>query len=487
MNFDRRRYRYYTQIRHVKFEHRGISLIMKVTQVDFEHGKVSTGMLHTALPMLAAQILNLLYSIVDRIYIGKIPGEGTLALGGIGLCFPLIIIVTAFTNLYGTGGSPLCSMARGKGNLKAAADYMNIAFSLLIYTSLLLFVVGEVFSVPLLRLFGASDQSLPFALSYLRIYLIGTTFTMISAGLNPYINAQGFSSVGMFTVVIGAGVNILLDPLFIFVFKMSVSGAALATIISQGLSALFVLRFLRSDRAELRLSLMNLGELGKHAAQVRQILSLGTASFIMQLTNSLVSISCNSVLSHLGGDLYVSVMTIISSVRQILDTPIMAIAEGTSPIISFNYGASHPHRIKEAFRLMFIIAMIYSALTWGLIWLFPRMFIRIFADNEELIAAAVPCLHLYFFAFVFQTFQYGGQTMFKSLNKKKHAIFFSLFRKVIMVVPLTYLLPYAFHAGVNGVFMAEPISNVIGGAACFITMLMTIMPELRKMETNINA
>ncbi len=455
---------------------------MKVTQVDFEHGKVSTGMLHTALPMLAAQVLTLLYSIVDRIYIGKIPGEGTLALGGIGLCFPLIIIVTAFTNLYGTGGSPLCSMARGQGDQQKAEHYMNIAFSLLIYTSLLLLAAGEIFCIPLLRLFGASQQSLPFALSYLRIYLIGTPFIMISAGLNPYINAQGFSSVGMLTVVIGAGINIVLDPLFIFVFQMSVSGAALATILSQGMSALFVLRFLRSSRAELHLSLMKPAQLTQCAAQVRQIVSLGTASFIMQLTNSLVSISCNSVLSHLGGDLYVSVMTIITSVRQILDTPIMAIAEGTSPIISFNYGAAHPRRIKEAFRLMFIICMIYSAVIWGLIWLFPQMFIRIFADNEALIAAAVPCLHLYFFAFIFQTLQYSGQTMFKALNKKKSAIFFSLFRKVIMVVPLTYLLPYTFHAGINGVFMAEPVSNVIGGAACFATMMMTVMPELRRME-----
>ncbi len=450
-------------------------------QVDFSRGRISTNMLYTALPMLVAQILNLLYSIVDRIYLGQIPGEGTLALGGIGLVFPIISLITAFTNLYGSGGAPLCSMARGQRNLKQARTCMNTAFTLLVTTSVFIILIGELFAAPILRLFGASTQNLPFALSYMRIYLIGTPFAMISTGMNPYINAQGFSSVGMLTVVIGAVTNIILDPIFIFIFHLNTAGAALATIISQALSALFVITFLRSSKAELKLSLLSFAQMKSQMRLIGDIVSLGASSFVMQFTNSLVSISCNAVLSHFGGDLYISIMTIISSVRQIMDTPIMAVTEGTSPIISYNYGARRPAQIRAAIKLMTILTLIYTGVMWALIFLRPGFFIRIFSQDKMLVQAAIPCLHLYFFAFIFQAFQYCGQTVFKSLNKKKQAIFFSLFRKVIMVVPLTYALPYLFGMGAHGVFQAEPISNVIGGSACFITMLCTILPELNRM------
>lgn len=452
-------------------------------QIDFSDGKIGSNILQAALPMLVAQVLSLLYSIVDRIYIGRIPGIGAQALGGIGLCFPVILTVTAFTNLFGLGGSPLCSIERGKGDFSRAEQIMNVAFCLLTASSVIIMVLCELFAPFLLTLFGATTGNLPIALTYLRIYLLGTFFAMISAGMNPYINAQGFSRVGMVTVVIGALSNIILDPVFIFVLGMGIKGAAIATVVSQGLSALFVLRFLTGGQAELRLQDFHKVLTPDSRGITLQIMSLGAAPFIMQFTNSLVSISCNSVLSAYGGELYVSIMTVVSSVRQILDTPVLAITEGSSPVISFNYGARRPGMIKKAIAIMSAVSILYTAVTWAFIEYRPDFFIRIFLSDPAFLADAVPALHLYFFAFIFQALQYSGQTVFKALGKKKHAIFFSLFRKVIMVVPLTYLLP-RLGLGARGVFIAEPISNFVGGTACFTVMLLTVLPELRQMESS---
>jgi Na+-driven multidrug efflux pump len=316
---------------------------------------------------------------------------------------------------------------------------------------------------------------------------------MLATGLNPYINAQGFASTGMFTVVIGAVTNILLDPLFIFVFGLGVRGAALATVLSQILSAVFVLRFLTGDKAELRLTpLKDLQELPAELAgndpddrfrsTALDIAGLGAAAFFMQFTNSLVSIVCNSTLSKYGGEVMISVYTIINSVRQVLETPVIAIGEGTSPVISYNYGARRPGHVRKAMLLMGCLGIGYTLIVWILIERFPAFFISMFSTDAALMKDAIPALHLYFFAFVFQSLQYTGQTTFKALGKKKQAIFFSLFRKVVMVVPLTLLLPGVFHLGADGVFMAEPISNVIGGTACMTTMLLMVLPELKKME-----
>lgn len=454
-------------------------------QVDFSDGRIGSNILHTSIPMLVAQVLNLLYSIVDRIYIGRIPGTGTAALGGIGLCFPIIMIITAFTNLYGMGGSPLCAMERGRKDIDRANRIMNTAFFLLVVTSAAIIAAGEIFARPLLVLFGASRGNLSYALGYLRLYLPGTLFSMVSTGMNPYINAQGFSGAGMITVIIGAVCNILLDPLFIFAFGMGVQGAAIATVISQFLSACFVLRFLTGTQAELHLKLIRPSEFAESSELHRiswDIVGLGLVAFIMQITNSLVNIACNSVLSHFGGDLYVSIMTIVSSVRQMLETPVMAIGEGSSPVISYNYGARRPANVRRAIFIMSALGIVYTAVVWALIEWKPAFFISVFSSDTTLLEDATEALHLYFFAFIFQALQYSGQTTFKALGKKKRAIFFSLFRKVVMVVPLTYLLPYVFGLGAKGVFTAEPISNFVGGSACFITMLLTIMPELRAME-----
>ena len=341
--------------------------------------------------------------------------------------------------------------------------------------------IGLLFARPLLVVFGASSDALVYACPYMMIYLIGTLPSMIAVGMNPFINAQGYSTVGMLSVALGAVANLLLDPLFIFVLGFGVQGAAIATVLSQCLSAVFVLFFL-TRKAELKVRLLRKNEISACVAYAKNIVSLGTASFIMQLTNSLVTICCNNVLSNTGGDIYISVMTIVSSVRQLVETPIYAMNEGTSPILSYNYGACRPARVRKAMLVMSAMILGYTAIMWSVIILEPGTLIRIFSSDEMLVLDAVPALKQYFAAFIFMDCQYIGQTVFKSLNKKKQAIFFSLLRKVVIVVPLTYFMPYALHMGTAGVFLAEPVSNVIGGGLCFVTMLCTILPELKRME-----
>ena len=450
-------------------------------RIDFENGTVTGNIIGAALPMLVAQILNLLYNIVDRIYIARIPEVGTAALGAVGLCFPLIVIISAFANLFGSGGAPLFSIFRGKKEEQQAIHIMNTSFSMLCFSAVILMVIGLTFAHPLLTLFGASKAALTYAVPYMMIYLIGTLPSMIAVGMNPFINAQGYSVIGMFSVAIGAVANLLLDPLFIFALGFGVCGAAIATVISQCLSAVFVLIFL-TKKAELKVRFLRRNELSQSLNYAKNIISLGTAGFIMQLTNSLVTICCNNVLSVTGGDIYISVMTIVSSVRQLVETPIYAINEGTSPILSYNYGAGRPSRVRKAGIVMGIMIFGYTAVMWSLIILEPGALIQVFSSDATLIQDSIPALKQYFAAFIFMDLQYIGQTVFKSLNKKKQAIFFSLLRKVFIVVPLTYLMPYAMHMGTAGVFLAEPMSNIIGGSLCFITMLCTVLPELKRME-----
>lgn len=451
-------------------------------RVDFENGKTLNNILATALPMLVAQIINLLYNIVDRIYIARIPEIGTVALGAVGLCFPLVILTTAFTNMFGSGGAPLFSIARGQKNEARARQIQNTSFFLLIVTGIILIIVGEVFGRPILSAFGTSDAAMVYALPYLRIYLLGTIFSMISTGMNPFITAQGYAVAGMTTIVVGAAANIILDPIFIFVFGLGPEGAAIATVISQALSAIYVLRFFFGDKCAYNLEIMSLSEIRKCGKTAGSIIGLGSAAFIMQFTNAMVSISCNSVLANVGGDLYVSVMTMVNSARQMMETPILAISEGTSPIISYNYGARRFDKIKRSIAIMVAMDFGYTFIVWMFIRLFPAAVIGIFSNDKTILADAIPAFNLYFSTFIFMTFQHSGQVVFKSLGRKGHAIFFSLFRKAFIVVPLTYMLPYLFHMETDGVFAAEPISNVIGGTACFVTMLFTV----RKMSKNKN-
>lgn len=444
-------------------------------QVDFESGDVKKNVLAVAMPMLVAQVVNLLYNIIDRIYIGKIPGEGTIALAGLGLCFPVITMVTAFANLFGIGGAPLCSIARGKKDMDGARKVMNHAFVMLVLTGVVLTILGIVFHRPLLYLFGASEATYPYASAYMVVYLLGTVCVMISLGMNPYINSQGFAKIGMKTVALGAVSNLILDPIFIFGLKLGVTGAALATILSQMFSAIWVVRFLTGKKAELTLRLRDF----KFDMEcVFDILKLGSSTFVMSFTNGLVQIVCNSMLGAYGGDIYISAMTVINSVREIAETPVIAVTNGSSPVISYNYGAGKYDKMKKAVRFMTWLCIAYSCIIWAGISLLPELFIRIFNQDAELIRVAVPSLHIYFFGFFMMAFQHAGQCVFKALNKAKEAVFFSIFRKAIIVVPLTILLPKISVLGVAGVFMAEPISNFIGGLACYTTMYQRILKKL---------
>ena len=438
---------------------------------DFGQGSVAGNIMAMAVPMTVAQILNVLYNIVDRMYIGHIPGESSLALTGVGLTFPIISMVTAFSNLYGMGGSPLCSIARGEGKLERAEEIMENSFWMLVGTGVILTVFFLAVQKPLLYAFGASDDTISYAVSYLTIYLLGNLFVMVGLGMNPFINAQGFGKVGMVTVGLGAVINLILDPVFIFGLNMGVQGAALATIFSQFCSAVWVLRFLTGKKAILHL---HLRRPRMNWALCRQIVSLGTSSFVMNFTNSVVQIACNRQLQIYGGDLYVGVMTILNSIREVLVMPANGLTNGAQPVLSFNYGARKNGRVKQGIRFTTMICVLYTCMAWALTLLFPGFFIQIFNDEPGLLQAGVGAMHIYFFGFCFMALQFSGQAVFVGLGQAKYAVTFSLLRKVVIVVPLTFLLPLIPGVGLYGVFLAEPISNVLGGCACFFTMLAVI-------------
>lgn len=442
---------------------------------DFSKGSVRGNILRLAGPMTLAQLINLLYNIIDRMYIGHLPENSTPALTGLGLTFPIITIVTAFSNLFGMGGSPLFSIARGKREEAQAGRIMGTTFSMLVISGLLLTVVVTLIKEPLLYLFGASDQTFPYADQYLTIYLLGSTFVMISLGMNNFINAQGFARKGMLTVLIGAVLNIVLDPIFIFLLGMGVQGAALATILSQLVSALWVLRFLTGKQAVVRLTLPNLRV---HWPLLKNILGLGTSGFVMSITNGLVQIVCNATLQSWGGDIFVAVMTVINSIREVVSMPVNGLTNAAQPVLGFNYGAGEYRRVKSGIRFMSIICVTYTTLIWIVLLIFPRPFIHLFNSSTDLMTLGVPSMTIYFFGFFMMSLQFSGQSTFVALGKSKNAVFFSLFRKVVIVVPLTLLLPHVGGLGVYGVFLAEPISNFIGGAACFITMMRTVWPSL---------
>lgn len=442
---------------------------------DFSQGSIARNILSLALPMTLAQLINVLYSIVDRIYIGHIPHTSAEALTGIGLCLPVITIITAFANLFGMGGAPLCSIARGGHEEDRAEKVMGNSFVMLLLTGCLLMAVCFCFKEPLLYLFGASDVTYPYADAYITIYLAGTIFVMISLGMNNFINAQGFGRMGMLTVLLGAVLNIILDPVFIFVFDMGVQGAAIATVLSQMVSALWVLRFLtgKTTTLHLRPAVMRL-----KLSRVKNITVLGLTGFMMQFTNSVVQIVCNSTLQTWGGDLYVGVMTVMSSIREIFNMPAMGLTNGAQPVMSFNYGAGQYDRVKKAIKFTAATGVIMFTVLWGIVTVFPAFFVHIFNSDPKMIEACVPVMHIYFFGLFMMSLQFCGQSIFVALGKAKYAIFFSIFRKIIIVVPLTILLPGMWNLGTNGVFAAEPVSNFVGGAACFITMLCVVMPEL---------
>lgn len=444
---------------------------------DFSKGKVWSNIMAQAVPLILAQLVQLLYNVVDRIYIGHLPGADSLALTGIGLVFPLTTLVAAFTNLFGMGGAPLFSIERGAGNDERAEKILGNTFTMLFASSFVIFALCYIFRKPVLYLFGASDASYVYADEYLRIYLFGTTFTMLSTGLNGFINAQGFPKTGMMTTLIGALLNLILDPLFIFVSDMGVGGAALATIISQAVSAVWVMHFLLSRKGKaayhIKLSCMK-----PEWKLVGDITTLGMAGFIMQATNCMVQVVCNATLKVFGGDLYVGIMTVINSVREIMSLPVSGLTSGSQPVLGYNYGAGKYDRVKSGIRFTAAIGIAYTALAWIIVLIIPKQLMGIFTEDAQTIAYGAEALKTYFFGFVFMAFMFTGQSTFTALGYSKHAIFFSLLRKAIIVVPLVIILP-RIGFGVMGVFLSEPISNVIGGLASFITMYVTVYRKLK--------
>ena len=442
----------------------------KTTRQDFSKGTILSNIIRLAIPLTFAQLINVLYNIVDRIYIGLIPEHATLSLTGLGVCFPLLTIVIAFANLIGMGGAPLFSIERGRGHEEEAAWILGNSFSMLLLIGAVLTALLYIFHTPLLWLLGASARTLPYAQAYIRIYLIGSIFVMVSLGLNSFINAQGFGGIGMATVAIGAVLNIILDPIFIFQFHMGVRGVALATVISQFVAACWTFRFLTGPKTVIRLSA---AKMPLKAERVRKIVTLGTAGFTMSMTNSLVQMVNNAALQTWGGDIFVAVITVINSIREVVQMPVQGITNSAQPVMSFNYGAGKYDRVKEAIRIMAGMGVIYLLLVWGVITLFPTQLISIFNRDPELLKVGVPAMHIYYFGYIFMALQFSGQAVFQALGYAKHAIFFSIFRKVIIVIPLILILP-GLGFGANGVFMAEPISNLVGGSACLITMLRTV-------------
>ena len=451
-----------------------MAMAQKIANIDFSTGPVWKRIVSQAIPLTIAQLVHLLYNVVDRVYLGHMGNGDSMALTGIGLTFPIVTLLMAFTALFGVGGVPLFSIERGAGNDEKAGRILGNSFALLLGSSLLLTAAGYLFMKPILFAFGASRDSFVYAKEYLDIYLVGTIFTMITTGMNGYINAQGFPKIGMYTVTIGAVCNIILDPVFIFGMHMGVAGAALATIISQAISTVWVLRFLTGKRIHIPLRRKNI-VIRKDIT--RDICKLGTASFIMQGTNCLVQVACNTTLQTFGGDLYVGIMTVTNSVREIFSLPVMGITSGAQPVISYNYGAKQYARVRSGIRFNTLIGTAYTAIAWVMILLFPRFWFGIFSDDLSMIGPGTEAMQIYFFGFVFMAFQFSGQTTFQALGDAKHAIFFSLLRKAIIVAPLTVLLP-RLGFGVLGVFMAEPISNLIGGLASYITMRRTVYKQI---------
>lgn len=446
---------------------------------DFSQGSIMKTLLRLAIPMTMAQLINVLYNVVDRIFIGRIEGASMDALTGVGVCLPMITIVIAFANLIGMGGAPLFSIERGRKNDTEAEAILGNSVILLILFAVALTVFGLIFKRPVLMLLGASEVTLPYADQYITIYLLGTVFVLLSLGLNNFINAQGFAKIGMCTTVIGAGLNIVLDPIFIFALSMGVRGAAIATVISQFVAAMWTIRFLTGKKALLRIQKKYFRLNGK---RVRRMLALGLSGFTMSVTNSAVQMVCNATLQTYGGDIYVGIMTIINSTREIISLPVNGFSGAGQPILGYNYGAKLYERVKKTIRCMGAVMLVYTLIAWGIVSIFPHFFISLFGGSGEMLVRGVPSMHIYFFGFFFMAFQFIGQTVFTALGKPKRAMFFSIFRKIVIVVPLTLLLPSLAGLGVKGVFLAEPISNAIGGLACFITMMLTVYRKLGKEE-----
>lgn len=421
-----------------------------------------------AVPTVIAQLINMLYNIIDRIYIGHMPGDGSLALTGVGVCMPIIMIVSAFAALVSSGGAPRASIYMGKNDMNSAEKTLGNCFSLQIVVSVILTAILLIWNRELLLAFGASENTIAYAVDYMNVYAIGTIFVQLTLGMNSFITAQGFTKISMISVVIGAVINIILDPIFIFAFDMGVKGAALATIISQAVSCVWVLRFLCSKNSLLRLKKQHLRLDFK---VILPCIALGTAAFVMQASESVISVCFNSSLLRYGGDIAVGAMTILTSVMQFAMLPLQGIAQGAQPITSYNYGAKNADRVRKTFRILLITCLTYSVLLWAAIMLAPELFVKIFTPDAALTAFTAPALRIYFGGMFLFGIQIACQMTFTSLGKAASSIVVAVVRKFVLLIPLIYIVPHLVSDPTMGVYLAEPIADVI--AVTFTTILFT--------------
>ena len=430
-----------------------------------------------AIPTISAQLINMLYNIVDRIYIGHMPETGDLALTGVGVCMPLIMIVSAFAALIASGGAPRASIYMGEGNSDTAEKTMGSCFTLQLTVSLIMTAVLLIWHRDLLLAFGASENTIQYAAEYMQIYAMGTVFVQLTLGMNTYITAQGFAKKGMITVVIGAVCNILLDPLFIFVMDMGVRGAALATVISQGISCVWVIGFLCGKQTLLRLKRSTLPVRPK---LVLPCVALGVAPFIMQSTESMISVCFNSSLLKYGGDVAVGAMTILTSVMQFAMLPLQGLAQGAQPIISYNYGARNADRVKQIFRLLLVCSLIYATTLWILVMAVPRMFASIFTPDPVLLAFAGRALRIYLGALCLFGIQVACQMTFVSLGQAGSSILVAVVRKFVLLIPLIYLMPAILADQTMAVYAAEPIADVLAVTFTSVLFVFQFKKALRR-------
>ena len=433
-----------------------------------------------AVPTVAAQMINMLYNIVDRIYIGHIPASGSMALTGVGVCMPLIMIISAFAALVGNGGAPRASILMGKGDKGKAEKILGNCFTTQLIISVILTFVMYIFNRPLLLAFGASENTIEYAVSYMNIYALGTLFVQLTLGMNTFITAQGFAKIGMFSVLIGAVVNIALDPVFIFALDMGVSGAALATIISQACSCVWVLSFLFGKKTTLRIKKENLP---LRAGIILPCLALGLSLFIMQASESIISVCFNSSLLKYGGDVAVGAMTILTSVMQFAMLPLQGLGQGAQPIMSYNYGAKNASRVKKAYFLLLKASLCYSFVLWLLVMLFPQIFAGMFTPDTELIAFTKTALRIYMAVMFIFGIQISCQMAFNSLGKALSSIIVAVMRKFVLLIPLIYIMPHIYTANkAHAVYMAEPVADIIAVSFTAILFSFQFKKALEEIE-----
>ncbi|MBQ4088525.1 MAG: MATE family efflux transporter [Clostridia bacterium] len=437
-----------------------------------------------AIPTVTAQLINMLYNIVDRIYIGHMPGSGNLALTGVGICMPIIIIISAFAALVGMGGSPRASIALGRGDTKSAEDILGSCFTLQTIVAIVLTVIVFIFRRPMLMAFGGSVNTIDYATDYLGIYSLGTLFVQLTLGMNVFITAQGFARTGMFTVLIGAVLNIALDPLFIFAFDMGVKGAALATIVSQGASCIWVLKFLTGKTTTLRIRKENLRIRPK---VILPCLALGVSPFIMQASESVISICFNSSLLKYGGDMAVGAMTIFTSVIQLAMLPLNGIAQGAQPITSYNYGAGNVDRVKKSFRLLLVTSIVYAAVLWAFVMICPKTFAGIFTNDAALIDFCGKMMRVYCGAIVVFGLQIACQMTFIAIGNAVCSIIAAVVRKFVLILPLIYIMPAVMNDKTMAVYMAEPVSDVLAVTFTVILFSIQFKKAIRNLESKSKA